>query len=142
MEKIKPSHRSKARSLALQAIYQWQLTGDSATDIRNQFEEKITTKKVDLAYFHTLLDGVVIQVATVDQQFIPLLDRKVDDLDMVELAVLRLAVYELLYRTEIPHKVVINEALELTKTFGSCDGYRYINGVLDSLLSSLPSSTG
>jgi N utilization substance protein B len=134
MEKIKPSHRRKARSLALQAIYQWQLTGDSAADIRNQFSEKITTKKVDLAYFHTLLDGVIAQADTIDQLFIPLLDRKIGDLDMVEIAVLRMAVYELLHRTEIPHKVVINEALELTKIFGSSEGYKYINGVLDTLV--------
>ena len=137
MEKIKPTHRRKARFLALQAIYQWQLTGDSAADIRNQFGEKITTKKVDLTYFHTLLDGVITQAATIDQLFIPLLDRKIDDLDMVEVAVLRMAVYELLHRTEIPHKVVINEALELTKIFGSSEGYKYINGVLDALVKNL-----
>ena len=139
MEKIKPSHRRKARFLALQAVYQWQLTGDSVVDIRNQFGEKITTKKVDLAYFYALLEGVITQVATIDQLFIPLLDRKIGDLDMVEVAVLRLAVYELRYRTEIPHGVVINEALELTKIFGSGEGYKYVNGVLDAVVKNLSS---
>ena len=86
---------------------------------------------MDAAYFNVLLDGVLKNVQDLDSVFAPLLDRKIKDLDMVELAVLRLSIYELMHVIDVPYKVVINEALELTKSFGSIDGYKYINGVLD-----------
>lgn len=128
--KIKPKLRQKARFLALQAIYQWQLTAEDQVNIRRQFFDKLT-KKVDHDYFNDLVVGIIENVTAIDEIITPLLDRKFKDLDKVELAVLRLAVYELKYRSDVPYKVVINEALELTKNFGSIDGYKYINGVLD-----------
>ena len=128
---MKPQARHKARFLALQAIYQWQVTSDSIADIRVQFLDKTSSKKVDADYFNDLLKGVSENVADIDQTIIPFLDRKIEDLDMVELAVMRLATYELMKRLDVPYKVVINEALELTKNFGSIEGFKYVNGVLD-----------
>lgn len=128
---MKPQARSKARSLALQAIYQWQLTADSTTDIKLQFVDKLNAKKVDTEYFNRLLDGIIKNVASIDEVILPFLDRKIDELDIVELAVLRLSTYELMECLDVPYKVVINEALELAKDFGSIDGYKYVNGVLD-----------
>ncbi len=135
---VKPSNRRRARSLALQAIYQWQLSRETVANIYAQFMEKLNAKKVDIEYFHSLLEGVINHITTLDQEIAPLLDRKLGDLDMVEIAALRIATYEIKYRSDVPHKVVINEALELTKTFGSSDGYRYINGVLDNLIKTSP----
>ena len=130
---MKPQARHKARSLALQAIYQWQLVADDIVNIKMQFVDKINSKKVDAEYFNDLLDGVIKNVGAIDEVITPFLDRKIKDLDAVELAVLRLATYELMMRLDVPHKVVINEALELTKNFGSIEGYKYVNGVLDKV---------
>jgi len=130
---MKPQARRKARSLALQAIYQWQLVADDIVNIKMQFVDKINSKKVDAEYFNDLLDGVIKNVGAIDEVITPLLDRKIKDLDAVELAVLRLATYELMMRLDVPYKVVINEALELTKNFGSIEGYKYVNGVLDKV---------
>ena len=130
---MKPQARHKARSLALQAIYQWQLVADDIVNIKMQFVDKINSKKVDAEYFNDLLDGVIKNVGAIDEVIMPLLDRKIRDLDAVELAVLRLATYELMMRLDVPYKVVINEALELTKNFGSIEGYKYVNGVLDKV---------
>ena len=130
---MKPQARRKARSLALQAIYQWQLVADDIVNIKMQFVDKINSKKVDAEYFNDLLDGVIKNVGAIDEVIMPLLDRKIKDLDAVELAVLRLATYELMMRLDVPYKVVINEALELTKNFGSIEGYKYVNGVLDKI---------
>lgn len=128
---MKPQARHRARSLTLQAIYQWQLTADAVADIKMQFADKLNSKKVDAEYFNDLLDGVLRGITAIDEHIEPFLDRKKDDLDNVELAILRLATYELMERFDIPYKVVINEALELAKYFGSVEGYKYVNGILD-----------
>lgn len=128
---MRPQMRRKARFLAVQAIYQWQLTADSVSSIKAQFTEKINPKKTDEEYFNYLVDGVIKNVGRINETVIPFLDRKIDDLDEVELAVIRLAIYELMESLDVPYKVIINEALELTKEFGSVDGYKYVNGVLD-----------
>jgi N utilization substance protein B len=128
---MKPQARHKARFLALQAIYQWQVTDDDIKSIKVQFLDKANSKKVDRDYFDDLLKGVVTNVAVIDETIAPFLDRKIGDLDLVELAVMRLATYELMKRSDVPYKVVINEALELAKDFGSVEGFKYVNGVLD-----------
>jgi N utilization substance protein B len=130
---MKPFARRKARSLAVQALYQWQVTALNETIISHQFLERLNPKKVDVEYFYKLLQGVINNCEIIDKTIAPFLDRKTSELDTVEFTVLRLATYELLYCLEIPYKVVINEALELTKNFGSIAGYKYINGVLDRL---------
>ena len=130
---MKPQARRKARFLALQAIYQWQVTKDSIANIKVQFLDKTASKKVDRDYFEDLLGGVAENIDDIDKVIIPFLDRKIEDLDLVELGILRLATYELMKRIDVPYKVVINEALELTKEFGSIDGFKYVNGVLDKV---------
>lgn len=130
---MKPQARHKARFLALQAIYQWQVTADSVANIKIQFLDKTKSKKVDAKYFDGLVEGVIKNVTTIDEAITPFLDRKITDLDLVELAVIRLATYELMKNLDVPYKVVINEALELTKNLGSVDGFKYVNGVLDKV---------
>jgi len=131
--------RHRARKLAVQAIYQWQMTQDSIDQITSQFLTEVNPKKVDLNYFSEIVNGVAKYVIELDHQMQPVLDRAVSSLDMVELAVLRLALYELIHRLDVPYKVVINEALNLTKIFGSVDGFKYVNGVLDKLAKRLRS---
>ena len=123
--------RSKARSLAVQAIYQWQMAGQPIGDIVAQFLAGQAGKKVDTDYFQELVSGVASNLERIDEGLSAFLDRDVERVDPVERAVLRLAAYELLQHPEIPFRVVINEAVELAKVFGAEQGHRYVNGVLD-----------
>lgn len=134
---MKPHTRHKARSLALQAIFQWQFGASNLDDIKTQYITELNPKKADAEYFSDLLYGTVNNVVTIDEIITPFLDRKIKELNQVERAVLRLAVYELKYRPDVPYKVIINEALELTKKFGTIEGYKYVNGVLDKIAHSL-----
>ncbi len=129
--------RHKARRLALQAIYQWEMTGHKPMDLELQFREANDFSKIDEVFFSKLVNGVISQISEVDSAFESVLDRKKKELNPVELAILRLATFELLYEMEIPYKVVINEALELTKTFGAVDGHKYVNAVLDTIAPTL-----
>ena len=123
--------RSKARRMAVQALYQWQLTGQEPTDIIAQFAEERPHQSADFTYFSDLLHGVTAQLSRLDDSLRPQLDRSILSVDPVERAILRLAAYELLERLEVPYKVVINEAVELAKTYGAEKGHRYVNGVID-----------
>lgn len=125
--------RKKARELVLQALYQWQLTGIELAELLVEFLHDNDQAKFDVDYFNQILAGVFKQIDDIDQLIKPILDRDIDALNPVELAVLRLSVYELNYRVDIPYRVVINEALELTKRYGSNEGHKYVNGVLDKL---------
>ena len=87
----------------------------------------------DKALFHELLHNTVRFKADLDREISPLLDRRLEDLDAVELAILRLGAYELSRRMEVPYRVVINEGVELAKSFGATDGHKYVNGILDKL---------
>lgn len=129
--------RHKARELALQALYQWQVTGQDMGDIVNQFLTGNDIRKFDVPYFQDLFRGVPTHLDELDAQLSPLLDRPVEQVDLVERAVLRLGAYELQHHVEIPFRVVINEAVDLAKTFGAEKGHRYINGVLDKLARSV-----
>ena len=129
-----PAERRKARQLALQAVYQWQLTQDNVADIAEQFKLEQPTKGVDLPYFELLLTGVATNVSNLDATFSPFLSRKLDDLDQVDKGVLRLACYELMYCKDVPYKVVINEAIELAKSFAADDSHKFVNGVLDKVV--------
>lgn len=134
---MKPAARRKARKLAIQAIYSWQLTQNSMTDIEAQFLTDNDTSKIDVDYFLALVRGVAGQANALDQALEPFLDRPLKDLDQVERAVLRLAAYELRERLDVPYKVAINEAIELAKAFGADDSHRFVNGVLDKAIDSL-----
>ncbi|MEI8055570.1 MAG: transcription antitermination factor NusB [bacterium] len=134
---MKPHARHKARALALQAIFQWQFAANSISDVEAQYLAELNPKKADSEYFIDLLRNTIKNVEAIDAVITPVLDRKIKELNQVECAVLRLAVYELLYRLDVPYKVVINEALELEKKFGTIDGYKYVNGVLDKIAKKL-----
>ncbi|CUA87735.1 transcription antitermination factor NusB [Pseudidiomarina woesei] len=134
---MKPAARRKARKLAVQAIYSWQLSQNSMSDIEAQFLTDNDTSKVDVDYFLALVRGVAGQSSMLDEALEPFLDRPLKDLDQVELSVLRLAAYELRERLDVPYKVAINEAIELAKSFGADDSHRFVNGVLDKAIDSL-----
>lgn len=123
--------RHNARQYALQAIYQWQLTATPIREIEAQFIKYHVTKKVDLDYFKEIVIGVVDTQHEVDTFLVPFLDRRLDEVDPIELAVLRIATYELAKRLDVPYRVIINEGLELVKKFGSIESYKFINSVLD-----------
>lgn len=128
-----PSARSKARRLLLQALYQWEISGDNLTDIEIQYLRDANPKKVDTAYFQALLHAIPGQAQTLQSVFLPFLDRAIAEMDPIELTILRIASYEMTQRQDIPAKVVINEAVELAKVFGAEEGHKYINGVLQQV---------
>jgi N utilization substance protein B len=123
--------RARARRYAMQALYQWDLSGTDLPLIRRQFLENEDFSKADQKYFIELLSELPKQVDVVDTTVAEYIDRPIGQLDPVERAVLRLAIYELLYRPDIPYRVTINEAIQLTKKFGAEQGHAYVNGVLD-----------
>ncbi|UJF18853.1 transcription antitermination factor NusB [Vibrio sp. SS-MA-C1-2] len=149
---VKPAARRNARHFALQAIYSWQITQDNVASIEQQFlsgghdfeeEEhrseapKLSQPDTDVEYFRNLLTGVVMSYQELDSKMRPYLSRPLQDLDQMELALLRLAMYEMTKREDVPFKVVINEAIELAKAFGAEDSHKFVNGVLDKAAPSL-----
>ena len=131
--------RKNARRLALQALYQWQINPQPIHELLAEFLVKAGAKKIDQAYFQELVTAVATQAAQLDALFQPLLDREITALDPVELALLRYATYELKERLDVPYKVVINEACDVAKEFGTVEGYKYVNGVLDKMAAQLRS---
>ena len=125
------AERRKARHYGMQALYQWHMAGASVTDIEAEFRADYDFSHVDLEYFQALLHGIPAHVDELDAAMEPLLDRKLDDLGPVERALLRMGMYELIHRIDVPFKVVINEQVALAKKFGATDSHKYINGVLD-----------
>ncbi|AGH80830.1 NusB antitermination factor [Psychromonas sp. CNPT3] len=134
---MKPAERRRARQFAVQAVYQWQITKGPVGQIIEQFSVDQDFSKTDVPYFKELLAGVVSRIETIDEKLSPYLSRKIGDVDMVDIAILRLAMFELSYRTDVPHKVVLNEAIELAKDFATDESYKFVNGVLDKALRSL-----
>ncbi len=125
--------RRKARRALVQAIYQWQMTGASPAVVIKEFEEGEALKNADPVFFADALRRIALHTNLLDEQFTPLLDRAHKDLDPVEMALLRLGVDELMHRPDVPYRVVIDEYVELAKTFGAEESHKYINGVLDKL---------
>ncbi|MGB5251919.1 MAG: transcription antitermination factor NusB [Sedimenticolaceae bacterium] len=123
--------RSRSRSLAIQALYQWQMAGQDIGVIVGQFLLEQDAKKFDSDYFTELVNGVPARLSELDAALAPCVDRPLESVDPVERAILRVGTYELIEHPEIPYRVVINEAVELAKTFGAEQGHRYVNGVLD-----------
>ena len=128
---VDPVLRSRARRRALQAIYAWQISGGNAESLLAQFAHEQAHEIADLAYFEGLLRGVLDNRRDLDEALAPFVDRAVEEVDAIERAVLRVAAYELRYRQDVPYRVVINEAIETAKRFGSEHGHTYVNGVLD-----------
>ena len=125
--------RRRSREFALQGLYQWQLTGKDPVIIATELAESNEFQKCDVDYFRLLLNGAVAHAAELEAHITPSLDRKFRELSPVERGILLLSGYELLHELEVPYRVVINEAVELAKSFGGTDGYKYVNGVLDKL---------
>jgi N utilization substance protein B len=123
--------RSRARRRALQAVYAWQLSGNPMPRVVAQFEHEQEMEVADLEYFKDLVAGVERERAALDLKLRGFLDREVDEVDPIERAVLRIAAYELLHRVDVPYRVVLNEAIEVAKRFGSENGHTYVNSVLD-----------
>lgn len=123
--------RSIARKLAMQALYQWQMTGYEANDLVKQFVEGEEFIGADREYFEELLRGSIAQRQEIFTGIEPFIDRPVDQLDPVETAILMLGMFELRSRLDVPYRVVINEAVDLAKRFGATDAHKYVNAVLD-----------
>jgi len=123
--------RRRARRRALQALYQWHLTGMDVGEIIAQFREEQDFSNVDTELFATLVRKVSKDQAIIDEKLEPFLDRPLAQLDVIEHVILSIGAYELLYSIEIPHEVAIDEAINLAKMFGAEQGHSYINGVLD-----------
>lgn len=123
--------RARARRRALQAVYAWQVSGNPMQRVVAQFEHEQEMEVADLEYFKDLVAGVERERAGIDHKLRGFLDREVEEVDPIERAVLRIAAYELLHRVDVPYRVVINEAIEVAKRFGSENGHTYVNGVLD-----------
>jgi len=133
VEKQSISHKRKARRLVLQALYQWHMSGGDLYEIEAQFRVTNNMEKVDVDYFCRLFYGVCEQRETLENSFKAFLDREIEQLNPIELTVLRLSAFELTYCLEIPYKVVLDEAVAMSKEYGSQDGFRYVNGVLNNL---------
>lgn len=129
--------RRRSRRALLQAVYQWQMTGAETAAIERDLTEEGALKKADREFFKALLRGVVFGTAELDTLLAPVLDRKVEELDKVELALLRLGAFELKHRIDVPFRVVIDEYVELAKVYGAEESFKYINGVLDRLAQDL-----
>jgi transcription antitermination protein NusB len=128
-----PWARRRARRLIVQALYQWQVSRADVSDIENQFRDDPGFERTDATFFVEVLRGVLREREMLDALIAPLLDRKLQALDQVELALLRLGTYELTSRADVPFKVVIDEYVALARTFGGEESHRYINGVLDKV---------
>jgi N utilization substance protein B len=124
--------RVRARRSAVQALYQWEMTHDPVSEVIAEFiHDRSELKKADVEYFTAMLEGAAGRIAEIDTGLTPFLGRPLHELDPVERAILRLSMYELLFHTEIPWRVVVNESVELAKMFGAEQSYKFINGVLD-----------
>ena len=130
-----PRHR--AREFALQGLYQWLLNNESARVVSTNIRGAHGFDKADSEFFSALLNGAISTSVELREAIAPLIDRTITELSPIEHAVLLLGAYELKNHPEVPYRVVINEAVELTKSFGGIDGHKYVNGVLDKLASRL-----
>lgn len=130
---MKPSERRHARESAVQAMYQWQMNQTSLSELEYQFLSQEIRKKTDIEYFKELIHAIPKKIDELNEIMTPFLSRPVTEVDPVELSILYVAIYELQNRLDIPYRVVINEALELTKRFGSIEGFKFVNGVLDQV---------
>jgi N utilization substance protein B len=125
--------RRRAREFAVQGLYQWLVGGQDVPAILSHLREDMAYGRAEHEYVEVLMRGVTDDAAALREALAPYLDRAPKALSPVEHAILLIGAYELKQRAEIPHRVVINEAVELAKSFGGTDGYKYVNGVLDRL---------
>lgn len=128
---IDPAARSRSRRRALQAVYAWQISHTPVDQLIAQFAHEQDMDVADLPYFEELVRGVVKGHAELDAALVDCLDRPMEQVDGIERAVLRIAAFELRDRLDVPYRVILNEAIETAKRFGSDHGHTYVNGVLD-----------
>ncbi len=132
--------RSNARKKATQALYQWHMSGNDLADIEKQFHQEQNMEKVDTDYFHKLLHQVPVQAKELDLLIAKYSNRKDDELDPIEMSILRLSVYELKNCIDVPYKVIISEAITVAKLFGSDKSHAFVNSILDKLAKDLRKS--
>jgi transcription antitermination protein NusB len=129
-----PILRHQSRCLALQSLYQWELTHNVLANIEEQAFAHTDLRKIDVDYFRELLHRIPECVDDLDTAFEPfLVERRLAELDPIELTVLRIATYEMLHRIDVPYRVILGEAIKLSRAFGATDGFKFINAVLDPL---------
>jgi len=125
--------RGKSRRLAMQAVYQWQMTGDSITDIKQQFFDENNMSKADAEFFSELVSGVASSISELDVLLEKYMSRSAESVDPVERSILRLAAYEFVNRYDVPYRVVLNEAVNITKEYCSENSHTFVNAVLDKV---------
>jgi N utilization substance protein B len=125
--------RGKSRRLAMQAIYQWQMTGDNITEIKQQFFDENNMSLVDSEYFSELVSGVASSISALDPLLVKNMSRDIESVDPVERSILRLATYEFVNRLDVPYRVVINEAVNITKEYCAENSHTFVNAVLDKV---------
>ncbi|MFT3735124.1 MAG: transcription antitermination factor NusB [Rhodocyclaceae bacterium] len=134
VEEPKKSPRRLARELAMQGLYQWRMSGNSVEVVEDHLEQESEAwARADKPLARLLLRSAAAKAEDFEARFQPYLDRPIGEISPIERAILLLATYELAERIETPYRVVINEAIELTKSFGGTDAHRFVNGVLDKL---------
>jgi len=125
--------RGKSRRLAMQAIYQWQMTGDSITGIKQQFFDENNVTNFDSSFFTELVSGVASSLTELDPLLEKYMPRSIESVDPVERSILRLASYEFIHRLDVPYRVVLNEAVNITKEFCAENSHTFVNAVLDKV---------
>ncbi len=129
--------RSNARKNAVQALYQWQMTGQNLNEIEQQFLLEERLKNAQRSYFVDIFHGVPKHLDDIDLALMDFVDRPVEKIDPVERAILRISVYELIFRLNVPCRVIINEGIDLAKCFGAEGSHKYVNGILDKVAQKL-----
>lgn len=142
MEKINLRARKKARQLILQALYQWQIASYDLKVIEKEslayFKGKESNRQqIDEVFFKEFLYQVPAHVTLLDEQLEQFCDRPVVEISPIEITILRIGLYEILYRLDVPYRVIINEAIELAKSYGANESHKFINGVLDKAIKQL-----
>lgn len=127
------SAKTNARKCAVQALYQWQMSGENLSRIEDNFLLENRLKGAQKNYFSEIFHGVPAQLSSIDEVLTEFVDRPVDKIDPVERAILRIGVYELINRLDTPYKVIINEGVNLAKFFGADGSHKYVNGILDKV---------
>lgn len=125
--------RGKSRRLAMQAVYQWQMTGDNITDIKQQFFDENNMSQFDAEFFSELVSGVASSISELDTLLEKYMSRSAESVDPVERSILRLATYEFVNRFDVPYRVVLNEAVNISKEFCAENSHAFVNAVLDKV---------
>ncbi len=125
--------RGKSRRLVMQAIYQWQMTGDNISEIKQQFVDENNMTTLDATFFSEAVSGVASSISELDPLLEKYMTRTIESVDPVERSILRLATYEFVNRFDVPYRVVLNEAVNITKEYCSEKSHTFVNAVLDKV---------